>query len=92
MAQRRLVQLLHELSRAPAQIGTLKLGDINFPVHEALTPSRLSHAGNVILEPQDTINANNLYFMLQKYVLGQDIFLLSQPGPYARRLAMTFCR
>ncbi|CAL1709976.1 unnamed protein product [Somion occarium] len=91
MAQRRLVQLLHELSRAPAQIGTLKLGDINFPVHEALTPSRLSHAGNVILEPQDTINANNLYFMLQKYVLGQDIFLLSQPGPYARRLAMTFC-
>ena len=24
--------------------------------------------------------------------LGQDIFLLSQPGPYARRLVMTFCR
>ncbi|THH30493.1 hypothetical protein EUX98_g3701 [Antrodiella citrinella] len=29
--------------------------------------------------------------MLQKYILGQDVFLLSQPGPYARRLAMTFC-
>ena len=91
MAQRRLTQLLHELSRSPAQIGTLKLGDISFPVHESLTPSRLPHTGES-LEPQDTINANNLYFILQKYILGQDVFFLSQPGPYARRLAMTFCR
>ena len=41
---------------------------------------------------EDSFNADNLHFMLQKYLLGQDIFLLSQPGPYARRLAMTFCR
>ncbi|EPQ51988.1 hypothetical protein GLOTRDRAFT_132574 [Gloeophyllum trabeum ATCC 11539] len=39
----------------------------------------------------DPVNLNNLHFMLQKYLLGQDVFLLSQPGPYARRLAMTFC-
>lgn len=92
MAQRRLTQLIHELSRSQAQIGTLKLGDISFPVHESLSPSRLPHAEEAYLEPGDTVNANNLYFILQKYVLGQDVFLLSQPGPYARRLAMTFCR
>ncbi|KAK7683695.1 hypothetical protein QCA50_013071 [Cerrena zonata] len=91
MAQRRLTQLLRELSRSPAQIGTLKLGDVSFPVHESLSPSRLPHSGEICLEPEDTVNANNLYFMLQKYILGQDVFLLSQPGPYARRLAMTFC-
>ncbi|TFK71122.1 hypothetical protein BDN72DRAFT_838036 [Pluteus cervinus] len=36
---------------------------------------------------------DNLRWMLQKYLLGQDIFLVSQPGsPYARRLALTFAR
>ncbi|KAI0074593.1 hypothetical protein K474DRAFT_1709721 [Panus rudis PR-1116 ss-1] len=91
MAQRRLSQLLHELSRRPAQIGTLKLGDVSFPIHEALTPSRLPHNEEAQLDAHDSVTANNLYFILQKFVLGQDVFLLSQPGPYARRLAMTFC-
>ncbi|KAI0786986.1 AAA domain-containing protein [Abortiporus biennis] len=93
MAQRRLAQLLLELSsRTTPQVGTLKLGDINFPIHASLTPSRLPHSGPTLLDIHDSVNANNLYFMLQKYILGQDVFLLSQPGPYARRLAMTFCR
>ncbi|KAF9011991.1 AAA domain-containing protein [Cyathus striatus] len=44
----------------------------------------------MLLDPQNPVNLDNLHFMLQKYLLGQDIFLVSQPGPYARRLAMTF--
>lgn len=92
MAQRRLAQLLQELARPASQIGTLKLGDISFPVLSSLTPTRLPHSENTLLDVREDVNANNLYFMLQKYVLGQDVFLLSQPGPYARRLAMTFCR
>ncbi|KAF8830095.1 hypothetical protein HHX47_DHR2000623 [Lentinula edodes] len=46
--------------------------------------------GSYLLDPTDEMNAENLHFMLQKYLLGQDIFLVSQPGPYARRLALTF--
>ncbi|KAH8102169.1 AAA domain-containing protein [Cristinia sonorae] len=91
MAQRRLTQILHELTSPNPQIGTLKLGEISFPVHSSSTPSRLPHLNDTLLDAEDDVNANNLYFLLQKYILGQDVFLLSQPGPYARRLAMTFC-
>ena len=73
-------------------MGTLTLGDISYDVHASETPSRLPHSENVLLDAKDRFNADNLHFLLQKYLLGQDIFLLSQPGPYARRLAMTFCR
>lgn len=93
MAQRRLKQLLEELSPAPQTIGTIKLGDISYEVPESVTPSRLPHvADGTLLDMEDSFNLDNLQFMLQKYLLGQDIFLLSQPGPYARRLSMTFCR
>ena len=40
-------------------------------------------------EGQETLE--HLKWMLQKFVLGQDMFLLSGPGPAARRLALHFC-
>ena len=92
--KRRLKLLNRTLSTpttAPAIIGTLKLGSISYQVPESSDSSRLPHIVQ-LLDINDAINQDNLYFMLQKYLLGQDIFLLSQPGPYARRLAMTFCR
>ncbi len=92
MAGRRLTRLLHELTQPLPVIGTLKLGEITYDVRASATPTRLAHSDRTILDAEDTFNSNNLYFMLQKYLLGQDIFLLSQPGPYARRLAMAFCR
>lgn len=92
MAQRRLTRLLQELAQPPPTIGTLSLGEIAFDVHASVSPTRLPHSDNTLLDAEDTFNANNLHFILQKYLLGQDVFLLSQPGPYARRLAMTFCR
>ena len=92
MAQRRLTQLLSELTPPAPVIGTLKLGEIAVDIHASQTPTRLPHADDTLLDTRDAFNADNLHFMLQKYLLGQDIFLLSQPGPYARRLAMTFCR
>ncbi|KAF7790654.1 hypothetical protein EIP86_001610 [Pleurotus ostreatoroseus] len=82
---------LDELTQPPPTIGTLKLGDIAIDIRASQTPTRLPHAENALLDTQDAFNARNLHFMLQKYLLGQDVFLLSQPGPYARRLAMTFC-
>lgn len=92
MAQRRLVQMLNELTQPAPVIGTLKLGDIAVDIRASQTPTRLPHADDALLDTRDAFNADNLHFMLQKYLLGQDIFLLTQPGPYARRLAMTFCR
>lgn len=89
--QRRLTQLLNELKPAPSPIGTLKLGDITIEVPESLTPSRLARSSH-LLDLNDPVNLNNLHFILQKYLLGQDVFLVSQPGPYARRLALTFAR
>ncbi len=89
--QRRLTQLLNELKPAPPSVGTLKLGDISIEIHESLTPSRLVRSSH-LLDLNDPVNLNNLHFILQKYLLGQDVFLVSQPGPYARRLALTFAR
>ncbi|KAJ3505514.1 hypothetical protein NLJ89_g7376 [Agrocybe chaxingu] len=87
--QRRLNQLLSELTPPPETIGKLKLGGITYDVPESLNPSRLPRTTK-LLDVNDSVNLDNLHFMLQKYLLGQDIFLVSQPGPYARRLALTF--
>lgn len=89
--QRRLNQLLSELKEAPEPIGTLKLGDITYEVPASLTPSRLPRS-STLLDVSDPVNLDNLHFILQKYLLGQDVFLVSQPGPYARRLALTFAK
>ena len=89
--QRRLNLLLNELKVAPEPVGTLKLGDITYEVPASLTPSRLARTAH-LLDINDPVNLNNLHFILQKYLLGQDVFLVSQPGPYARRLALTFAR
>ncbi|KAF8056895.1 AAA domain-containing protein, partial [Lyophyllum atratum] len=86
---RRLNHLLQGLTPAPASVGTLKLGEITYEVPGALTPSRLARSAE-LLDINDAVNLDNLHFLLQKYLLGQDVFLVSQPGPYARRLALTF--
>ncbi|KAH8984497.1 AAA domain-containing protein [Lactarius hatsudake] len=53
------------------------------------TPSHLPRLSP--LDPNDARAREHLYFLLQKFVLDQDVFPLSQPGPYAQRLALTFC-
>ncbi|TDL27843.1 hypothetical protein BD410DRAFT_781753 [Rickenella mellea] len=90
-SKRRLNQVLQELTPPVPSIGTLTLGDVTFQVPECSTPSRLPRTKD-LLDLNDPINVDNLHFLLQKYLLGQDIFLVSQPGPYARRLALSFCR
>ncbi|KAG5641083.1 hypothetical protein DXG03_006055, partial [Asterophora parasitica] len=88
-AQRRLNHLLRELAPAVPSVGTLKLGEITYEVPAAMTPSRLVRSKD-LLDINDAGNLDNLHFLLQKYLLSQDVFLVSQPGPYARRLALTF--
>ncbi|KAF7292707.1 hypothetical protein MIND_01168900 [Mycena indigotica] len=89
--KRRLVRVADELAAPPDVLGTLTLGEIVFDVPVAQTPSRLPHLKEQdTLDIKDPVNLDNLHFMLQKYLLGQDVFLVSQPGPYARRLVLTF--
>lgn len=93
----RLKKLLSEFSPStsgsPRTIGTLELGGISYDVPASLEPTRLPHCNiSAYLDVRDGFNYDGLHFMLQKFLLGQDVFLLSQPGPYARRLVMTFCR
>ena len=87
---RRLKRIQDALAPSPEIIGNLTLGDISYPVPASATPSRLPHFSP--LDPNDTRTREHLYFLLQKFALGQDMFLIAQPGPYARRLALTFCR
>ena len=87
---RRLKNIQNALVASTEIIGTLTLGDISYQVPASRTPSRLPHLSP--LDPNDAHTREHLYFLLQKFVLGQDVFLLAQPGPYARRLALTFCR
>ncbi|KAF8263236.1 AAA domain-containing protein [Lactarius quietus] len=86
---RRLKNIQNALATPTEIIGTLTLGDISYPVPASKVPSRLPHLSP--LDPNDTHTREHLYFLLQKFVLGQDVFLLAQPGSYARRLALTFC-
>jgi von Willebrand factor A domain-containing protein 8 len=83
MPQQRLNHILRELTPTPPTVGTLKLGDITYEVLASLNPLRLAHLKE-LLDIQDPVNRDNLHFMLQKYMLAQDVFLVSQPGPYAR--------
>ncbi|KAJ7216377.1 AAA domain-containing protein [Mycena pura] len=90
-SRRRLAHLLDNLAPPSHIVGTLTLGDIVYDVPMSNHPSRLPHSRSEdLLDTNDPINLDNLRFMLQKYLLGQDVFLVSQPGPYARRLALTF--
>ncbi|KAJ7594399.1 AAA domain-containing protein [Mycena floridula] len=91
MSSRRLAAELALLQPTTPTIGTLKLGNIEYGVTASQTPSRLVNSTS-LLDIQDSYNLENLHFMLEKFVLGQDIFLLSAPGPYARRLSLTFAQ
>ncbi|KAI0256722.1 hypothetical protein BJV78DRAFT_1166476 [Lactifluus subvellereus] len=82
---RRLRCIQHVLAPSSQVIGTLTLGDISFLVLASATPSRLPHT--TPLDPNDPCTCVHLYVLLQKFVLGQDVFLITQPGPYAEARA-----
>lgn len=71
-------------------LGTLRLGpNVELPVYAPRDQTRLPDE-RLLLSLEDPITLESLEWMAKKYGLGQDMFLLSQPGPYARRLTLTF--
>lgn len=79
----------NERSERPL-LGTLRLGpNVELPVYAPRDQTRLPDE-RLLLSLEDPITLESLEWMAKKYALNQDMFLLSQPGPYARRLALTF--
>ncbi|KAN0062821.1 hypothetical protein ACQY0O_004641 [Thecaphora frezii] len=71
-------------------LGTLNLGpNVSIPVFEPRAPLRLP-SQRLLLDLDDPLVIEHLEFLGKKWQLRQDVFLLSPPGPYARRLCLTF--
>ncbi|GAA5974305.1 hypothetical protein JCM21900_000676, partial [Sporobolomyces salmonicolor] len=70
-------------------LGHLVLDDTRLPVHETHDPARLPRE-DLLLDYRDPQVAQEVAWLMRKWILRQDVFLLSSPGPYARRLAQTF--
>ncbi|TKY88244.1 hypothetical protein EX895_002954 [Sporisorium graminicola] len=72
------------------KLGTFTLGpNVSIPVFQPKLPERLPST-RLLLNLDDPIALEHLEFLSKKWQLGQDVFLLSAPGPYARRLSLTF--
>ena len=72
------------------KLGTFTLGpNVTIPVFQPKLPERLP-SDRLLLNLDDPIALEHLEFLAKKWQLGQDVFLLSPPGPYARRLSLTF--
>lgn len=72
------------------KLGTFTLGpNVTIPVFQPKLPERLP-SERLLLNLDDPIALEHLEFLAKKWQLGQDVFLLSPPGPYARRLSLTF--
>ncbi|GAA5899817.1 uncharacterized protein JCM6883_005995 [Sporobolomyces salmoneus] len=67
---------------------TLNDHDLRLPVYETTDPSRLPFGK--LLDGNDPSIAAETAWLMKKWELGQDIFYVSVPGPFARRLALTF--
>ncbi|KDN48209.1 hypothetical protein K437DRAFT_245730 [Tilletiaria anomala UBC 951] len=73
-----------------SQVGTLHLGpNVSIAVTKPREPERLP-TDRLLLNIHDPVVSEHLEWLGKKWMLGQDVFLLSPPGPYSRRLALTF--
>ncbi|GAA5999420.1 hypothetical protein JCM5350_001970, partial [Sporobolomyces pararoseus] len=61
---------------------------LRLPVYEAQDQARLP-VGE-LLDARETATGKEIAWLMKKWELGQDVFLISAPGPFARRLALTF--
>ena len=86
-AGRRVEAITRQLSTrdesGPA-LGTLRIGDNSLPITSCEDESRLPRSH--LLDPHDPYTAAQLSWLLKTYLLKRDAFLISAPGPYARRL------
>ncbi|TPX37183.1 hypothetical protein SmJEL517_g01076 [Synchytrium microbalum] len=64
------------------------IGDVSMELFDSMYPERVPAEPLLDLNRQDVLD--HLQWMMQKDVLGQDMFLIGPPGPLRRRLALTY--
>ncbi|KWU41842.1 hypothetical protein RHOSPDRAFT_30334 [Rhodotorula sp. JG-1b] len=70
-------------------LGHLTLEGLRLPVHETDDKDRLPRE-DLLLDYSDPAVAAEILWLMKKWELHQDVFLLASPGPFTRRLALTF--
>ena len=71
---------------------TISIGDVTKVLKEPLNPENVPRSYLPKDEdnlPKETLK--HLKWILQKDLLGQDIFLIGRPGPLRRQLALQYC-
>ena len=68
----------------------VRIGDVVLSMSADSQPE-LVPVGFGMAEDEGQETLAHLQWMMQKFALGQDMFLLNGPGPTARRLALHFC-
>ena len=68
----------------------VRIGDVVLSMNADSQPE-LVPVGFGVAEDEGPETLAHLQWMMQKFALGQDMFLLNGPGPTARRLALHFC-
>ncbi|XP_011270078.1 hypothetical protein CAOG_08496 [Capsaspora owczarzaki ATCC 30864] len=86
------------LSAASANVATaagaaiLSIDDVTMPLTDPLTPEFVPlHYIQERVRLTSPTMADHLRWMMQKDLLGQDMFLIGPPGPLRRNLAMVYC-
>jgi midasin (ATPase involved in ribosome maturation) len=78
------IRTMRRLSMIARHLSNVSLGDVSLPVGR-----RTDRVPTPALEYTQPI-LQHLQWMMKKDSLGQDMFLLGPPGPFKRRLAMTY--
>ncbi|KAM4862381.1 LOW QUALITY PROTEIN: von Willebrand factor A domain-containing protein 8-like [Urocitellus parryii] len=85
--QRPEVRLLH--AGAGADTGdTVNIGDVSYKLRTPKNPELVPQ--NYISDPPTQSVVQHLRWIMQKDLLGQDIFLIGPPGPLLRSIAMQY--
>lgn len=90
-AGRRVEQITRQITSTRddstgASLGTLRIGPHSLAITPCEDESRLPRSH--LLDPHDPYTAAQLSWLLSIYLLKRDVFLISAPGPYARRLVV----
>ncbi|KXS13469.1 hypothetical protein M427DRAFT_33874 [Gonapodya prolifera JEL478] len=83
------IQPDEEPSVNPDEAKRLCIGDVCMDINTPNAPDRVPI--DVCVDVDSEAILEHLQWMMQKYMLGQDIFLSGPPGPLRRHLAHAFC-
>ncbi|XP_077987566.1 von Willebrand factor A domain-containing protein 8-like [Glandiceps talaboti] len=75
--------------RSQSTDGTVSIGNVSIKLHQAKNPELVPVKHMSDNPPQAVMK--HLRWIMQKDLLGQDVFLIGPPGPLRRAIAMQYC-